>query len=91
MVILTWNSDIKMLIKVHLWDEASFSTGSGSILNLTFLVNPNDSISTALFTMPEDSVSVDSYNFSIGEPYSLDINFWEIEDSFASSKINFLK
>ena len=62
-------------------DEASFSTGSGSILNLTFLVNPNDSISTALFTMPEDSVSVDSYNFSIGEPYSLDINFWEIEDS----------
>ena len=60
--------------------------GSGSILNLTFLVNPNESISTALFTMPEDSVSADSYNFSVGESYPLDMNFWEIEDSL---QINF--
>ena len=67
-------------------DEASFSVGGGSIINLTFLVNPNDSISTASFTIPETTVSADSYNFSIGESYPLDINFWTIEESL---QINF--
>ena len=67
-------------------DEASFSEGNGSILNLTFLVNPNDSISTTLLTIPESSVSADSYNFSIGESYPLDMNFWKIEESL---QINF--
>ena len=67
-------------------DETSFSVGGGSILNLTFLVNPNDSISTASFIIPETSVSADSYNFSIGESYPLDMNFWTIEESL---QINF--
>ena len=67
-------------------DETLFSEGDGSILNLTFLVNPNDSISSALLTMPKSSVSADSYNFSIGESYPLDMNFWTIEESL---QINF--
>ncbi|OUW20921.1 MAG: hypothetical protein CBD21_02735 [bacterium TMED161] len=65
-------------------DEASFAEGNGSILNITFLVNPNDSIAT--LTIPESSVSADSYNFSIGESYPLDMNFWTIEESL---QINF--
>jgi len=67
-------------------DETSFSEGDGSILNLTFLINPNDSISSALLTIPKSSVSADSYNFSIGESYPLDMNFWTIEESL---QINF--
>ena len=67
-------------------DETSFSEGDGSILNLTFLINPNDLISSALLTIPKSSVSADSYNFSIGESYPLDMNFWTIEESL---QINF--
>ena len=61
-------------------DETTFSEGTGTILDLKFLVASPDS-STAMITIPSDSVSAHSYNFSIGESYPLDMNFWKIEDS----------
>ena len=60
-------------------DEASFSEGSGAIVEVTFLVSASDSISTIL--LPENSVSAESYNFSGGQPYPLDMNYWSIEES----------
>ena len=65
-------------------DETSFSEGNGSILNLTFLIISNDSTTT--LTIPRNSVSAESYNFSIGESYPLDMNFWTIDESL---QINF--
>ena len=68
----------------NLADETTFSDGAGTIVNIEFLVNPNDS--TATLTIPRNSVSADSYNFSIGESYPLDMNFWTIDESL---QINF--
>ena len=68
------NSDEPIII-----DEDSFSEGSGSIIEVTFLVSENDSVAT--ISLPENSVSVESYNFSVGLPYPLDMNYWTIEES----------
>ena len=65
-------------------DETTFSEGNGTIVNIEFLVISNDS--TATLTMPRNSVSAESYNFSIGESYPLDMNFWTIDESL---QINF--
>ena len=66
-------------------DETTFSEGAGTILDLKFLV-ANPDASTTIITIPSDSVSADSYNFSIGESYPLDMNFWTIVESL---QINF--
>ena len=65
-------------------DETTFSEGNGTIVNIEFLVISNDSTTT--LTMPRNSVSAESYNFSIGESYPLDMNFWTIDESL---QINF--
>jgi len=60
-------------------DVDSFSEGSGAIVEVTFLVSTTDSISTIL--LPDNNVSAESYNFSIGQSYPLDMNYWTIEES----------
>ncbi len=65
-------------------DETTFSEGNGSIVNIEFPVISNDSTTT--LTIPRNSVSAESYNFSIGESYPLDMNFWTIDESL---QINF--
>ena len=65
-------------------DDESFSQGFGGIVNVTFIVSESDSIAT--ITLPESSISAESYNLNEALSYPLDLNYWTIEESL---EVNF--
>ena len=63
----------------------SFSKGSGGIVNITFLViSPEDSVST--IQLLKSNVSAMGYSFGDSQPYSFDIDYWDVEESL---QVNF--
>ena len=65
-------------------DSESFSQGFGGVVDVTFIVNENDSVST--INLPKNSISIESYSLNDAVSYPLDLYYWTVEETL---EVNF--